>query len=224
MARRRGAGWDHAVLILDEGRSSSGRPRPRRTGCGVCPRRRGAAASLPPVVGRGRHPRLRLPVRRWLVRRLPDPRRSGARRRHVRPALRRQRRGRIADQLAASTRHHHRPPDVLHAPLNRALPAVAGPVGRARRGGGGELFEFALPRGEPRGHQRPARRAGARRRGEAGGTPAHSCFNRCAGSHAGVPSSYWLSVSGLWLEPSAFMMNSSAYGCGWLRTSGDSSL
>ena len=54
--------------------------------------------------------------------------------------------------------------------------------------------------------------------------PAHSCFNRSAGSHAGVPSSYWLSVRGRWLEPSAFMMNSSAYGCGWLRTSGDSSL
>ena len=81
-----------------------------------------------------------------------------------------------------------------------------------------------------RGHQHPSRRAGAERRGAVAGPepaqaePAHSCFNRSAGSHAGVPSSYWLSVRGRWLEPSAFMMNSSAYGCGWLRTSGDSSL
>ena len=39
-----------------------------------------------------------------------------------------------------------------------------------------------------------------------------------------MSSSYWLSGRGRWSEPSAFMMNSSAYGCGWLRTSGDSSL
>ena len=32
------------------------------------------------------------------------------------------------------------------------------------------------------------------------------------GTHAGVPSSHLSSVIGLWLEPSAFITNSSAYG------------